>query len=546
EGAAENWTDFAGTNQIADITESNLDVTGGGHNDSEAVGSGMWYLSNQDNAAANASIEVKDSTPWAKVNVTGAGNQDYGVQLIGHYNAKKGYVYKVSFDAYAEGDMVGKTVNCDSKEYQGWSTYGVKQFALKNNVEHTEYIFEQTEDFDNCRIEFNIGGVGTGAVYVSNVKVEIIDPASLGTNSADGTHGVMANGNMIFNGSFDQGSNHLGYWKASGGTECIVPRYTTTALAANDKRVKDVASITNYEKLSDGIKYYERRAQISGNEETAPQIYQPGIKMNADSYTVKFDLYSEKDTAVKASICTLKFDTEGNVVGVDRELASAKASYDSGDGVKGYTLSLTTKEDVANGALVLTFAKSSSVYLDNVTMTGANQVAGFDENPMDGNITWEGHDATDQPFAIKDNGNGCFMADKLTSGGAWYQPQIGSSNFETVSGVKYDLSFKFRLEGDSNKSFEYIVQEAGGSWTVVKEVTKVDFSEMKEDAEGFFTYTTQFTAAASLSDCHFVFGFGNSAVNNSAFTFKDVKLTTAKAEAGEAGAFDNDEKVSDE
>ena len=214
----------------------------------------------------------------------GAGVQDYGVQLIGHYNAKAGYVYRVSFDSYASGALVGKQVNCDSKEYAGWSTYGIQAFNLTDTPTRNSFIFAQSEDFDNCRIEFNVGGQATGSVYISNVKVEIVDPALIGTTDPSGVHGVLADGNMIFNGTFDQGNNHVGYWTTQNNTKLLVPRYTLSALRDSDVRVKDIASMTNYENIPDGIKYYERRGQISSENGSAPSIYQSGIKMTADTY----------------------------------------------------------------------------------------------------------------------------------------------------------------------------------------------------------------------------------------------------------------------
>ena len=541
-----DWADYQGINQIAEITQSNVDVTGGGHDDGAAAGTGKWYLSYQSDASANAETVVDDNgQTWAKVNVTGQGSQDYGVQLIGHYNAKAGYVYKVSFDTYATGPIVGKQVNCDSKEYAGWSTYGIQAFNLSETPTHNSFMFAQTEDFDNCRIEFNIGGQGTGTVYISNVKVEIVDPSLIGTTDDSGVHGVLADGNMIFNGTFDQGNNHTGYWNALPGTTLSVPRYTLSAIKDSDVRVKDIASMTNYENIPDGMKYYERRAQVAADANSTATIYQSGIRMKADKYVLSFDMYSEQDSAVRASIYETVSDANGNVT-LGKELGSAKASYNSADnGLRRYNLAIVTNEDVENAAVVLSFARGSSVLVDNVSMRGENQESVVDETPIDDSVTWTGDSGAGSAIAVNTDENGVHTMSGIASGSTWYSPQLGSSNFQVMAGLKYKLSFDYKLTGNNNNTFEYIIQENGGNWIVVQDVVKVSCQGLTADEDGFYNYETVFTAGASLDDCHMNFGFGNSqATGDMSFSFKNISMTLVN-EASEGGDSDNDDQVDD-
>ncbi len=531
---ADDWQKYADVAQIADINMDNLVAAGGSHADEDVKNSGKWYLSTQSDAKATASMAEIDGRPWAKVNVETAGSNDYSVQLIGHYDAKAHYVYKISFDTYAEGAIAKKKANVDSKEYKGWSTYGIKRFALKNEPTHYEYMFEQSDDFDNCRIEFNLGAIGTGTVYLSNVKVEIVDPTLIGKIAADGTHSPLANGNMIYNGSFDQGNNHIGYWSATKGTKLEVPRYTTTALTESDVKVVDIASKTNYENIADGVKYYERRAQISAKE-GSPQIYQSGLRMTADTYAVSFDMYSAKDSAVRASIVAFENGTLG------RELASAKATYEGANGVKNYVLTFTTKEDVTNAALVLTFADGTQVQIDNVSMTGTNQKSTVNDNPVNSKNEWTGDNGGGQKLTVVTNADGSYTISNLTSGGTWYSPQFGCEDFEVIPGVKYKLSYKFKLEGDNNGTFDYIVQENGGQWTVVLDVTKVNTEGLEKDQDGYYIYETEFNCNADLDDCHINFGFGNSAAKgDTSFTLKDINLSIMKATSDMDKADNND------
>ncbi|MBR6307295.1 MAG: family 16 glycosylhydrolase [Lachnospiraceae bacterium] len=540
QGTTDNWADFAGVNQIAPVTADNLVAITGGHDDNAAIGTGKWYLSTQTDADAAAEVYVDENGKvWDKVSVLKAGGNDYSVQLIGHYDAKSGYVYKVSFDAFAEGDITGKTVNCDSKEYAGWSTYGVQAFALQSEPTSYSYTFQQTENFDNCRIEYNIGAAGTGNVYISNVKVEIVDPALLGVSESG--RKPLSDGNVIYNSTFDQGNYKLGYWNAGEKTTVVVPRYTTVKLAADDVRVVDIAAKTNYESIADGVKYYERRAEISAEAGVVPTIMQAGIPMIADEYTVNFDLYCETATAVKVSL-----------VGEDgHEAVSKTVAYNPEAGVRNITVTLVASEDLGKGALKLSFAKGTAVQLDNVIMMGKNQGPTVDEMPVgEGKaIEWRGDNGGGTELSLENVG-GAIKLSGIVSGGSWYSPQIGSSNFSVSAGVKYKFSYKYKTDLATHK---YIVQQNGGSWIVISGATEVATDTASVDENGYYYYETEFVAGTSLDDCHLDFGFGDSQANGGYFEFKDVTLSVVKAEvpAGESeedevddSLFENDKEES--
>lgn len=532
-GSADDWKDYAGTNMIGDIAVDTLNGQGGGLDDSSADPA-KWYLSNQDDAAGAALESFVDNNgkTWAVVNVAKAGGQDYSNQLIGHFNAKKGYTYKVSFDAYASGDLVGKTVNCDAKEYAGWSTYAVSNVKLNSTATNYAFAWNQTENFSNCRIEFNLGAQATGKVYISNVKVEIIDPASI--EDVTGGRQVLAGGEMLYNSTFDQGAKHFGYWTAADGTVVSIPRYTTEDLTGHDVSVVDIASMTNYEHIANGIKYYERRAQISAAEGKVPMIYQSGFAMGADTYTGSFDLYSKTNTAVKVSIYTT--DAEGNLVS---EVASKVYAYNAADGVKKISYKFDTTSDIANAAIVFAFAKGTEVQLDNVHLLGAHQGVQVPENPIENGTSWRGDNGGGGEIALV-NANGVITMNDIVSGGTWYSPQIGSENFALGAGVEYKLAFDYKMAGTSNNKFKYIVQQNGGSWIVVKDITEVEYNAANADSEGFNHYEVIFKSNVSQDDIHFNFGFGDSAAANASFSFKN--FTLCKVAGASAGG---NESVSD-
>lgn len=520
DSANTDWDKYAGINQIAEVKADNLEAVSFTSDDSADLS--KWYLSyNANNTGGNATMKAEKDTEgneWANIGITEVGSQDYSVQMIGHYNAKAGYLYKISFDAYADGNIVGKTVNCDAKEWSGWSTYGITSFDLTDQPTNYSYFVNQTEDFNKCRIEFNLGAKDTGNVYIGNVKVEIVDPALI---NSEKSRTPLANGDVIYNGTFDQGIRHVGYWNASQGTTLTVPRYTTEALSSEDLSVMDVASkLNSNDKLhvADGIKYYERRAQISGESGIAPQIYQTDLTLPADTYTMKLDMYCKNATKFKASVYTVEKQGENKTPGT--EIISKTFDYNKAGKIETINWKFSLDREVEEAAFVLTFENGARVQIDNVSLKGASLGEKVDPKPMGDEITW----GADQCLISSDNG--IYTVSQLKSGDAWYASQIFSSNFSLTAGNKYKLSFKYKMTGTSNGTAKYIIQENGGSWTVYGDgPTVVSYDAAKADADGYCVYSAMIPANVSLKTVHMVFGFGHSEVGDDAtFSFKDVTL----------------------
>ncbi|MBO6282811.1 MAG: hypothetical protein J6M63_02650, partial [Pseudobutyrivibrio sp.] len=347
----------------------------------------------------------------------------------------------------------------------------------------------------------------------------------------------LSDGNMIYNGSFDQGDNRTGYWNVVDSTSLTVPRYTTEALKSDDMMVIDVASKSNYEAISDGKKYFERRAEISTTGKDGATIYQPDMKLSADKYTVEFDMYCDDDSAVKVGAYTLTGTDD--VVKLGKELGSAAAYYKKSDGVRHYTLTFETKEDVEDVAVAFTFAKGTKVQLDNVYMNGANQKSNADEHPLKTDSSYRGDNGGGVELPLENN-DGAVTMSGITSGGSWYSPQLASEDFELVAGQKYVLSFDYKLSGNHNNTFQYIIQENGGSWHVYADGPEtVSFDSTKSD-DGFNHYEKEFVADASILAVHLNFGFGNSGANgDAAFAFKNAKIDLVKQTAA-VGEADNE------
>ncbi|MCR5283167.1 MAG: family 16 glycosylhydrolase [Lachnospiraceae bacterium] len=519
----DDWADYAGINQIPALTSDSIDLASKDGMADATCDTTKWALSNQDDGkgATISAYTNNNAQTFAKVGIAQAGANDYSVQLIGHYDAKAGYVYKVSFDAYADGGMVGKTVNCDSKEWNSWGAYGIQSFTLTDEPSTTEFLFAQPEDFDKCRIEFNVGAQATGNVYIGNVKVEIVDPAALEQEAQ--IRKPLSDGNLIYNGSFDQGEHHTGYWRAAEGTTLAVPRFTTEALQDTDLSVLDVAA--------GQVHYYERRAQVSAEDGKEPTICQPDLKLKADTYTVNFDLYSKENTYVTVDLCRVNDDgTLGD------QIISSMGAYKASSGVHTYSWTFTTKVDAENAALVLRFPEGASVQIDNVSMIGKSQAAPVDETPVTPDDVWQGNTAGSGGAAINlaKEGNTWVASGVNSDPNAWYTPQIGSNDFDIVGGKSYTLTFKVKMDANTNQTFEYIIQEDGGGWAVAQDVVAVDLKDLGQpDEDGFYTYTKEVNVASSIKNTHVNFGLGHSQAANGTFRFKDVEFTLKPAEAND-------------
>lgn len=142
-----------------------------------------------------------------------AGNVDYSVQLVqAGLPFQKGATYEVKFDARAEGN---RTMNVDVKAPDhGYKSYmPTKNPALTSQMQTFTYTFVMKDDSDtNGRLEFNMGAGATDTIQLTNVSVKkIADPDP----NAKEQKTVLANGSYIYNGSFQEGANHLGYWTLS-------------------------------------------------------------------------------------------------------------------------------------------------------------------------------------------------------------------------------------------------------------------------------------------------------------------------------------------
>lgn len=166
-----------------------------------------WGFLNFNGGAANYSYknEVLDIYPIKDASVL------HAIQVVnGPIAMIKGSIYRLSFDAYA--DEARTMIACISAPNAGWVRY-LQDTTCKLTTEKQKFVFD-FKMLDNsdptARLEFNCGNQGSLApIHISNVRLEKtgeIDLSAAGLN-------LLPDGNMIYNGQFQEGKGRLDKWK---------------------------------------------------------------------------------------------------------------------------------------------------------------------------------------------------------------------------------------------------------------------------------------------------------------------------------------------
>ncbi|HJB46408.1 MAG TPA: family 16 glycosylhydrolase, partial [Candidatus Mediterraneibacter surreyensis] len=138
------------------------------------------------------------------------GTVDYSVQLVQpNLPMKQGRVYQLTFDAYADTDRTMKVgVSAPDRSFRRY----LEDTVVNLTPEKQTYTFEFTmtdSDDANGRLEFNMGAAGsTAGIRISNVSLKKIKDIEI----TEGDKGILADGNYVYNGSFQEGEGRLGYW----------------------------------------------------------------------------------------------------------------------------------------------------------------------------------------------------------------------------------------------------------------------------------------------------------------------------------------------
>ena len=252
------------------------------------------------------------------------GTVDYSVQLVqADLPFEKGATYEVSFDAYASADRTMVTA-VKAPDY-GYAEYMPSTTVdLTTEKQTFTYQFRMTSASDaNGRLEYNMGNAGsTATIYLSNVSVKKIKDADPNEKEVKT---VLADGNYVYNGKFQEGDSHLGYWDID-----------TTAADAS-------VSVTG---LSD-----DRRAQIVG-QGAAVTLSEDDLALGSgQAYELSFDA-----SASEAQTLTVTLGGQTYQANLTAETTT-------------YTFPVSKDTALTDHNIAFSFPGTGTAYLDNVTLS---------------------------------------------------------------------------------------------------------------------------------------------------------------------------------
>lgn len=389
------------------------------------------------------------------ISTVNVGTADYSIQLVQpDVPLQKGGTYKVTFDAYADEarTMIADISGPDHNYTRYWKDTKVELGTQKTTY---TYVFQMTGSDDaNGRLEFNLGNAAsTAAVHLSNVRIEKTGYEEI---KEDTTKKVLADGNYVYNGSFQEGKNRLGYW------DITKPENATTEVTG----------------LEDG-----RRLKVVSPKGTVVTAGQQGLALSGDTeYVLSFSAQANEAETMTVHVAGKKFQAE---------LTNEK---------KNYRFSFQTAADLTDKNISFDLGLGTTVYLDDVRIDEDSLIkngsfnagmAGFEvycNTPS--NVTYvvdSLHEDNAVDFTIDDTGEADWHIQLKQTGvklerGQWYQLSL-----KMKSSIDRKVSYALQRDGSTHKNAEgnedwtpycqEIVDLTGEYQTITKEF------QMKEDTD---------------------------------------------------------------
>mgnify|MGYP002672576757 CR=1 FL=1 len=386
------------------------------------------------------------------------GTVDYSVQLVQpKLPAKQGYTYEVTFDAYASADRaVGIAVKAPDRSYKAYLEDSVNVTTKKQTYTLT-YKMDDADDA-NSRLEFNMGAKNsTATLYLSNVKVKVKKAPTQEELDQYAAKKVLTDGNCIYNGKFQEGTDRLAYWEVK---------------KADGAQV----SVT---KLADG-----RRLKVVGTEGGQPEdvtISQNALPIaEGTDYILSFEAQADK-------AATIQYTIGGMTKSVDVTAEKVK-----------YTQKFS-KEEVSSFAdkdFAFLLGNAGEIYIDNVRFEEDALIMNgkFNAGTSGFEVYVDGSASASYVVDSQSEDNALDLDIKNTGDAEW-KIQVKQGSVTLEEDQWYTLSFDIR--SSMARSIQYAIQRDGSvhkdvngkeDWTpYVQETVKLDAS-----AKDYTTVTKTF------------------------------------------------------
>ncbi len=369
-----------------------------------------WKFLTAEGGKGSAKIENKEIV----ISTTEAGKQDYSIQLVQpNLPIRKGGTYTVSFDAYADAARTMKVdVSAPDRSFARYLADTDVDLTTQKQTYTYTFKMEKADDA-NGRLEFNLGKtVSTATVHITNVKVTWDEKRDTGNEKT-----ILADGNSVYNGSFQEGEKRLGYWDI----------------------VNDANASVFVTDLADG-----RRLKVTsaaGTESGKVLVGQKDLAlMNGTNYVLSFSAQAAAAKSMNVTVAGKKYTAE---------LDNAKKSY-----------SFKFTQDSDNKDISFDLGLGTTVWLDDVRIDEDTLIkngsfnAGFSgyevychEDASETHVVDSQTEQNAADFTIKNTGD------------ADWKIQLKQSNVKLENGKCYRLSMKMKSSLD--RTVSYALQRNG-------------------------------------------------------------------------------------
>lgn len=433
------------------------------------------------------------------IKTTKEGTVDYSVQLVQpNLPFEKGATYEVQFDAYASADReMGVDIKAPDHGYMSYMPHQDAQLTTEKQT--YTYTFKMGDASDaNGRLEYNMGSKGSTAdIYISNVSVKKIKDADPNEKEVKT---VLANGNYVYNGCFQEGDKHLGYWTVSNDENADI----TVTPFADGRRLK---------------------VAMDGNEKSAVVISQEELAFASGTpYRFSFNVESDADNTMTVNI-------GGHAYTVD-----IKANEE-----KDFAVEIPSNTEYANNDISITFGTNGTTWIDNVSLV---------ENALIKNGSFN-DGTTGYTVYVDSSANATYVVDSLKDDNALavtvkdtgdqdWKVQVKQENIKLEKGKTYIL--KFKAKSSIDRQIRVIMQgKENRGYAVYSNDNVVDLTNEYKEFEDTFTMTEDTDSAAFFSVCLGKIG-DNQITSQHEVRIDDISLEEVKEEVD-----DNDkEEIKDE
>jgi len=449
--------------------------------------SDYWTFSKD--GGANANLVPNDGS--MDVKIESGGNVEHGVQLLqAPIHLIKGAKYKASFRAKAENERPVK-VKIGADGDRSWKDYaGQDPFTLTTSWEDYSFEFTMNDETDvKARYEFNMG-LNDGDISLDDVRLEKIEDAPP-VDPSKIVRDPLPTGNYIYNGTFDQGTERMGFWEFRTDESADATRYIGSAV--NERR-------------------FEARITNGGNNKNSVQLAQNGFSLeNGKPYQLTFEASAEAERDIQVAITNSKSEV------IHEEIVNLTPE------TKEYTLDFTNDAETDNQS-ELQFnigGNSNDVYIDNVFMKRLplEQVEGnlVKNGIFDGLANWraEAYNPGKATFTVNEDGQA--KAAITDIGTADWNIQLFQQGINVEQDATYEVSFDAKSTVD--RPLRVQLQHNGeedNNWTGYFDQV-VDLTDTLQT----FTYTFKMTEPTDAS-AKFGFALGKDADGFTPAEIQDV------------------------